>query len=76
MTGNLLVEVPGGAVRGMRFAEFATEDLTRVGAVALPGLTVGENRVALNGDNLGSCCGKAVRPLLKSCAIHRGKPAH
>ncbi len=46
ITGNLLVDVPGGAVRGMRFAEFATEDLTRVGAVALPGLTVGENRVA------------------------------
>ena len=46
VTGNLLVDVPGGAVRGMRFAEFATDDLTRVGAVALPGLTVGENRVA------------------------------
>lgn len=46
IAGNLLLEVPGGAVRGMRFAEFATEDLTRVGATALPGLTVGENRVA------------------------------
>lgn len=46
ITGNLLVDVPGGAVRGMRYAEFATEDLTRVGAVAVPGLTVGENRVA------------------------------
>ncbi|WP_036838295.1 TIGR03808 family TAT-translocated repetitive protein [Pleomorphomonas oryzae] len=46
ITGNLLVDVPGGAVRGMRFAEFATGDLTRVGAASLPGLTVGENRVA------------------------------
>ncbi|PIO97700.1 TIGR03808 family TAT-translocated repetitive protein [Pleomorphomonas carboxyditropha] len=46
VTGNLLVDVPGGAVRGMRFAEFATDDLTRVGAAAWPGLTVGENRVA------------------------------
>ncbi|MBS1183092.1 MAG: pectate lyase superfamily protein [Proteobacteria bacterium] len=46
ITGNLLVDVPGGAVRGMRFAEFATDDLTRVGAAALPGLTVGDNRVA------------------------------
>lgn len=46
VTGNLLFEVPGGAVRGMRFAEFATEDLTRVGAATWPGLTVGENRVA------------------------------
>ncbi|WP_370674357.1 TIGR03808 family TAT-translocated repetitive protein [Pleomorphomonas sp. PLEO] len=46
VTGNLLVEVPGGAVRGMRFAEFATDDLTRIGAAAWPGLTVGENRVA------------------------------
>lgn len=46
VTGNLLFDVPGGAVRGMRFAEFATEDLTRVGAAAWPGLTVGENRVA------------------------------
>ena len=46
VTGNLLFEVPGGAVRGMRFADFATEDLTRVGAAAWPGLTVGENRVA------------------------------
>lgn len=46
ITGNLLVDVPHGAVRGMRFAEFATEDLARIGAAALPGLTVGENRVA------------------------------
>ena len=46
VTGNLLVDVPGGAVRGMRFAEFATDDLARVGAAAWPGLTVGENRVA------------------------------
>lgn len=46
VTGNLLVDVPGGAVRGMRFAEFATGDLTRVGAATWPGLTVGENRVA------------------------------
>lgn len=46
ITGNLLVDVPEGAVRGMRFAEFATDDLTRVGAAAWPGLTVGENRVA------------------------------
>lgn len=46
VTGNLLVDVSGGAVRGMRFAEFATDDLTRVGAAAWPGLTVGDNRVA------------------------------
>ncbi len=46
VSGNLLVDVPGGAVRGMRFAEFVTDDLTRVGAAAWPGLTVGENRVA------------------------------
>jgi hypothetical protein len=46
VTGNLLVDVPGGGVRGMRFAEFATGDLTRVGAAAWPGLTVGENRLA------------------------------
>lgn len=46
ITGNLLVDVPGGAVRGMRFAEFATGDLTRIGAASFPGLTVGENRVA------------------------------
>lgn len=46
VTGNLLVGVTGGAVRGMRFAEFATDDLMRVGTAAVPGLTVGENRVA------------------------------
>ena len=46
VTGNLLVDVPGGGVRGMRFAEFATGDLTRVGAAAWPWLTVGENRLA------------------------------
>ncbi len=44
ITGNLLLDVPAGAVRGTRFSEFATDDLTRVGA-AWPGLTVGENRV-------------------------------
>ncbi|MCM5556107.1 TIGR03808 family TAT-translocated repetitive protein [Pleomorphomonas sp. JP5] len=46
VAGNLLVDVPGGAVRGMRYAEYATDDLTRVGVAAWPGLTVGENRVA------------------------------
>lgn len=46
VTGNLLVGVENGAVRGMRFAEFATDDLMRVGTAQVPGLTVGENRVA------------------------------
>lgn len=46
VTGNLLVGVTGGAVRGMRFAEFVTDDLMRIGTAAVPGLTVGENRVA------------------------------
>ncbi len=46
ITGNLLVALESGAVRGMRFGEFATGDLTRTGAISLPGLTVGENRVA------------------------------
>lgn len=46
ITGNLLVSLDGGAVRGMRFGEFATEDLTRVGTASVPGLTVGENKVA------------------------------
>lgn len=46
ITGNLLVGLESGAVRGMRFSEFATDDLTRVGTASLPGVTVGENRVA------------------------------
>lgn len=46
VTGNLLVGVPDGAVRGMRYADYATDDLTRVGAATIPGLVVGDNRVA------------------------------
>jgi uncharacterized secreted repeat protein (TIGR03808 family) len=46
ISGNLISEAPKGAVRGMHWADWVTEDLSAEGATAAPNVTVSENRVS------------------------------
>ncbi|HUG62906.1 MAG TPA: TIGR03808 family TAT-translocated repetitive protein [Methylomirabilota bacterium] len=45
IASNVIVDTPGGAVRGMRWADFVTGDLALGGAGAFPHLAVSANRV-------------------------------
>ncbi|WP_181702015.1 TIGR03808 family TAT-translocated repetitive protein [Chthonobacter albigriseus] len=45
IANNLFSATPDGAVRGMRWAEFVSDDLTRIGTADLPHITLSANRI-------------------------------
>ena len=45
IAANVMSEVPGGAIRGMRWKDFVTDDLAVTSAADFPHLTIGENKV-------------------------------